>query len=331
MDCSDKNTFSKVSVLIPMYNVEAFVASTIESVLNQTYPNIEIVIVDDHSTDNSYTIAESYVSKRVRLYKNPKKGACSARNFAFENSSGEYIQYLDADDYMSEGKIEKQMEALASEPQNTLAFSTLRKESNSILSPLISRPIDRDYSQPIELLIDMWRDKGHNCPHCYLFSRQLHHAVGGWDETILKNQDGEFFSRVIQKAGKIKFIPNEYAVWRLMGNGISSKHNIQTMKAQLDVIKKIAGIVLDYEDSDRTRYACASSLGWFLYLGYPDNHVFMPEIKSLYASWGQNTVLIPYKGKLFTFLRSFFGWRIASVVVKNKVIIKICSQLDFLK
>ena len=88
-----------VSILIPLYNSGGFVAETIECCLAQTYPNIEIVVVDDHSTDNSVEVVQRFLSNKVRLYTNPKKGGNSARNYAFEMSHGDYVLFHDADDF----------------------------------------------------------------------------------------------------------------------------------------------------------------------------------------------------------------------------------------
>jgi glycosyltransferase involved in cell wall biosynthesis len=78
-----------VSILIPCYNSEKYISKTIESCLSQTYKNIEVIIVDDGSTDNSYQIAKSYESDRIKVYKQKNSGACRARNYAFELSRNE--------------------------------------------------------------------------------------------------------------------------------------------------------------------------------------------------------------------------------------------------
>ena len=90
-------TVPRVSILIPCYNGESFVREAIDSALNQTWANVEVVVVDDGSTDNSVDILKSY-GDRIICETGPNRGACAARNRAFELSSGDLIQYLDADD-----------------------------------------------------------------------------------------------------------------------------------------------------------------------------------------------------------------------------------------
>ena len=97
-----------VSILIPCHNAEAFVADAIESALGQTHPNVEVVVVDDGSTDRSLEVIRSY-DGRIRWETGPCRGACAARNRALALSLGEFIQFLDSDDLLLPQKIERQL------------------------------------------------------------------------------------------------------------------------------------------------------------------------------------------------------------------------------
>lgn len=91
-----------VSVIVPVYNVEKYVAQCIESVLNQTYSFFELILVNDGSTDSSAEICESYSShKNVRVFHKENGGLSSARNFGIKYAKGEYLTFLDSDDYIS--------------------------------------------------------------------------------------------------------------------------------------------------------------------------------------------------------------------------------------
>lgn len=99
----------KVSVITPMYNCEKFISETIESVLNQTYTNWEMIIIDDCSTDKSKQIVKQYIErdKRIRLIAlNENSGAAVARNKGIEVSSGRFIAFLDGDDLWEPNKLE---------------------------------------------------------------------------------------------------------------------------------------------------------------------------------------------------------------------------------
>ncbi|WP_237228579.1 glycosyltransferase family 2 protein [Rubinisphaera sp. JC750] len=101
----------QVSILIPCYNAERYVGEAIESALSQKGESIEVIVVDDGSTDNSVNVLRSF-GDRIRWETGPNKGACAARNRAFELSTGEFIQFLDADDKLAPNKIERQLPLL---------------------------------------------------------------------------------------------------------------------------------------------------------------------------------------------------------------------------
>src|SRR5690554_3889033 len=99
-----------VSVIMPAYNAEQFIAQAIESILKQTYTDFELLICDDGSTDATYEIAQSYTDTRIRLFKNKKNiGNLHTTNFLFSQCRGEYIGIQDADDVCDEKKLELQI------------------------------------------------------------------------------------------------------------------------------------------------------------------------------------------------------------------------------
>ena len=112
-----------ISVIIPLYNSEHLIKETLASVLSQTYQNIEVLVVDDCSTDSSYAIVEELAKKdnRIKLFKNEvNSGAAVSRNVGLKNSTGRYIAYVDADDLWKEDKLEKQIKFLK---ENKIGFS----------------------------------------------------------------------------------------------------------------------------------------------------------------------------------------------------------------
>ncbi len=108
--CADVlNKSGKVSIIIPVYNVEKYIGECLDSVINQTYKNLEIICVDDCGTDNSVKIVEEYSQKDKRIkivHHNRNKGLAITRNTGVQNSNGEYIFFLDSDDYLNLDIIE---------------------------------------------------------------------------------------------------------------------------------------------------------------------------------------------------------------------------------
>ena len=95
-----------VSVIINVYNREKFIGKCLESVINQTYKNLEILIINDGSTDNTLKICESYKDDRIRIISTENKGLSESRNIGIENAKGDYLYFVDSDDYIKEDVIE---------------------------------------------------------------------------------------------------------------------------------------------------------------------------------------------------------------------------------
>ncbi|WP_289055250.1 glycosyltransferase family 2 protein [Carboxylicivirga marina] len=221
-----------VSILIPLYNSESYIAETIQSALNQTWPNIEIIIVDDGSTDNSYVIAKGFESTNVKVYQQQNSGACNARNYAFYLSTGEYIQYLDADDLLAPDKIEQQMQ-LFNQFGNSIVVSGIWGRFYESIQDVQweEQVINKDYLSPINWLMDSWYGGGMAQTSIWLAPRHLIQNAGPWNEALKINQDGEFFSRVVMQADTIKFSANAKVYYRSGNVGSVSQSNKNRDKA----------------------------------------------------------------------------------------------------
>src|SRR5690606_35254275 len=112
-----------VSIIIPVYNSGTCLKECIDSALAQSYRNVEIIVVDDGSTDDctEFLRSQAYVERNVRLFTQVNKGACAARNLGMSKTKGEYIQFLDADDLLSVDKIEKQVNLLVGKKFTVIA------------------------------------------------------------------------------------------------------------------------------------------------------------------------------------------------------------------
>ena len=204
---------SLVSVLIAAYNAELWIGTTLRSVLAQTWPNVEVVVVDDGSTDGTAAIAQQHVSDTVRLIRQENRGACAARNRAFAESRGDFIQFLDADDVLAADKIERQMEYLEREPENTVAYSSWSRFTGDVATADTVRmsPDWQDFEPASDWLIQSWEGRGTSFPGAWLIPRHLVEWAGPWSEGLLRNQDGEFMTRVLLAARKVKFCPEAWA------------------------------------------------------------------------------------------------------------------------
>ncbi len=263
----------KVSILIPVYNSEKFLARTIQSALDQTWPDVEIIIVDDGSVDNSFRIAKSFeVFKNVKVFTQPNGGGCKARNKAFAESTGDYIQYLDADDLLSPDKIKNQIELTGSVSDGTVfscPWIRFYNDDEMKADKLPQRFLDRDWSDPVDWLIHSWQGKGMGQTSVWLTPRHLIRKAGAWDERLSINQDGEFFSRVLLHASSIKFT-NQSLVYYRSGNegSVSQNGNMKKVSDLLLSYKLYEKNIEAYMDNEIVRNAIACNYLSFIYLFY---------------------------------------------------------------
>lgn len=117
-----------ISVIVPVYNVIEWLPRCVESIRRQTYPNLEIILVDDGSTDNSGALAEKMAleDKRVRVFHKENGGTSSARNLGISKARGDYIGFVDSDDYIEPQMYEKLLGVALAE--NLLMVQTSRDE-----------------------------------------------------------------------------------------------------------------------------------------------------------------------------------------------------------
>lgn len=314
---SSEKSFPLVSIIIPLFNSEQYIKETICSLKQNTYPNIEIVVVDDHSTDHSIEVLNSIDCEILHVFSCPSKGAQSARNYGFKKSKGEYVMFMDSDDIISPYKIERQMESLLnSTDRDVLSFTSMQPfEDTPLRDKCKRRMIDHDYENPIDMLVEMWDTGEFNVPHSYLMHRSLVEKAGLWNESLIKNQDGEFFSRVISNASFVIYIAGEIAYWRMHEGSISHSYSDDRYRSQVISYKLISEIILSHDNSERARLACAKNLGRWMVAGYPYNKKSLKEAYSLLRGWHQPLTL-PFLGRKFALLRMLFGWRLAKRLLR---------------
>jgi glycosyltransferase involved in cell wall biosynthesis len=208
-----------VSIIIPTFNRAHLIGETLDSVLAQTYTNWECIIVDDGSTDNSVEVIAAYVSndRRFQYHQRPEdraRGGNAARNYGFEISKGEYVNWLDSDDLFSENKIEEQIRLLQSEKADIAICKWGRFEKKNIGYNIKNLNIYKDYSEGIDLLEDYGIQNEYYPAHTFLISRKICVRSGLWNENLTINQDGEFYCRILILAKNIMYSSSSYVLYR---------------------------------------------------------------------------------------------------------------------
>jgi len=263
----------KVSILIPLYNAESFVRATLESAITQTYKNIEIIVVDDGSTDDGLMIAKEYEKSynHIKVYSQKNQGASSARNKAFSVSCGEYIQYLDGDDILDPKKIEMQMIALGCCSKKVVVFAKVGNFKDDITSSVFrDESINKDYTDTLQYLTDSWGNLEAAITVSWLTPRILIEQAGGWNETLTKNDDGEFFARIVFHASKLIYVNSSVAHYRV-GNSssLSSTSSYKAENSRLLSYNACMSLVKDHLSDPEMRKALALLYSAYIYSIYP--------------------------------------------------------------
>jgi len=252
-----------VSIIIPCYNAQAYVAEAIRSALDQSYPHCEVIVIDDGSSDGSLEIIKGF-GDQIRWESGPNMGGCAARNRGFSLSRGAWIQFLDADDRLSPTKISAQMEALDRQPGcldaqiATCAWYhfTATEEFPPTRYAFLERP-----GSGIDLLIELWLAHGMLNPGCWLIPRALAESIGPWDESLSADQDGEFFGRVMLAAQNVVFAPEVTVGYRIPTAGnVSRTMSDSSLDSRYRASRNIAERLLERRDDAHARAAVAHRL-----------------------------------------------------------------------
>ena len=225
-----------VSIIIPAYNAADYIADTIESALRQSYGNIEIIVVDDGSTDSTFNIAQRYENSGITVVKQINSGASAARNYGIALAKGQYIQFLDADDLLHEEKVEHQVETIEKYSDLQLVGGKWRRFDRSVEILYKAMPYTEEETRcfdKVEWLIN----RPYMVPHTWLVSKKLIALAGLWNEKLSFNDDGEFFYRIIAASNGI--IINHRAVAYYRSGNASSLSNRRDREAMISWIESI--------------------------------------------------------------------------------------------
>lgn len=298
-----------VSILIPAYNAERFIADAVRSALAQTWRPIEVIVADDGSTDKTLSIAKALQSDTVRVVSLQHKGAAAARNYAFSLSRGEYIQWLDADDFMEPDKIARQMRAVRDcGSKRTLlsgAFGTCR--SRYYRANFVPTALWQDLS-PVEWLAHKMGSNLYMSTAGWLVSRELSQAAGPWNNGIAADDDGEYFSRVILNAKSVMFVPGARVYYRLHSRNSLSYRGLSNLDGQWVSAELHVRYLLGLEDSEKTRAACLRYLQNQIPYFYPERMDIFERARELARKLGGEMV-IPSLPRKYAWIMKLFGWR----------------------
>lgn len=318
-----------VSIIIPLYNAEKYIEEAIISVKKQTWPNTEIIVIDDGSTDNSLVIATIFEAGNIKILHQDNKGASAARNKGLQEAKGDYIQFLDADDFISPNKIEEQLKILSITPDYLSAGPTIHFINGD--DPYKNLPVLDWFKDGIDdtagFLVKQYGGTligpgygGMVALHSWLIPRSLIDKAGLWNEELSLDDDGEFMCRVVLAAKGIKYAPKAINYYRKHTNNsnISSSTTYNAHLSLLTSVKLRMKFLLAQRDDQYSRMALSRIFDEIAVSFYPEYPALTTEAETIARQLSPNRNHVPYNSFPSKYISNLFGWKIMKRLTRMK-------------
>ena len=221
--------------------------------------------MDDGSSDDTHKILLQQNDPRIKVFFEKHRGGNHARNRGLREAKGEYILFLDSDDLLSTDYLENQLNTLRGAPSDSITIAGWEYFFTDVADiQLKSRPIYHDYSSGFELLLDLWKRQEALILSCYLTPVEIIKKAGDWNECLLQNQDGEFFSRVLCHAGRVRFNGRSKAYYRKGIVNSTSSPSPEKIYSRLESYIMYETTAFSVENSLRVRRALACNYSFFI-------------------------------------------------------------------
>lgn len=233
---SERGDDGLVSIIIPTHNRCNLVLETVDSLLNQTYKNIELLIIDDHSTDKTKECIAKYTKQYsfIRYFQSKRSGACAARNLGISKARGEYIQFMDDDDVVHRDFIRKRLNVLVANEQ--IGFVTCNMY---YFQGDLSNRIKFFKMDDIPHDINSHLLKSALPAPLFLFRRSTILSIGFWDEDCLRFQDIRYYHRLFLNEIQGVWLPDYLYYVRVHQHSISKNVDARTLNSLLGVYRNI--------------------------------------------------------------------------------------------
>ncbi|MEH1780192.1 MAG: glycosyltransferase [Nostoc sp.] len=222
----------KISVIIPAYNSEKTIKQTIQSVLNQTFTNLELIVINDGSQDSTLEVVTQFQDSRIKVFSYANAGGNVSRNRGLHHAVGEFVSFLDADDLWTPDKLQSQLKALQENATAKVAYGWTDYIDTNGKFILSGKRINVNGNIYEELLLNNFLENGSNP----LIDKKALITLGGFDESLNAAQDWDMWLRL---ASKFNFVcvPYVQILYRISANSVSS-NLVRQEKACLQVLER---------------------------------------------------------------------------------------------
>jgi glycosyltransferase involved in cell wall biosynthesis len=302
-----------VSIVMAAYNAEKWVGASLDACLAQTHRPLEIIVVDDGSSDGTPAILADYARVHgIRVLTQANRGQSAALNAGVAAATGRYIKFVDADDLIDPENIAVQVAALSAHPRH-LAYGVWGRfytdPAETVFTP---HPGWHDSDHPADWLCETWEDTEpmYQCA-LFLIPRELLTAAGGWDERLSLINDFEFFTRLVLVGEGIRHTPAARLRYRsnLAGSLSAQKSRRAWESACLSTRLAVKHLLAKRNDPEARRLA-AGMLKQLVFAIYPAHHDLTSALLNDVARLGGSSTPLN-GGRLLRLLARVCGWRLA--------------------
>jgi glycosyltransferase involved in cell wall biosynthesis len=307
-----------ISICIPAYNCELFIKDTISCLKEQSYTNLELIIVDDGSTDTTRTIIEHIKDDRIIFIRTSHSGAAHARNIAYEHSSGSYVIFFDADDYVESDFVSRQYRMTGGNLDVVVLSAHGRFYNNDLKTFKLEPTPDKEMTLKEWVKCYWYHCNPMTPPGRIIIPKKLIDDAGLWNENLNLNDDLEFYTRIFSKSKKLIFNPDAIFYYRSGIKGLSGEKNSRAYESLYQsTILSIDSVLSKYPNESMVTKSCANLLQSLIYEIYPREKHLIALAESKINELDVPDFKFPAGGTT-RILLYLFGWK-TTKIIKNKI------------
>jgi len=306
-----------VSIIIPAYNAEKYISECLDSVIEQSFKNVEIIVVNDGSKDNTLSIVKQYAAKHRNLVvlDQENKGQSIAINEGIRLSGGKYIKIFDADDIMNPEHIEAQLSRMEHREDIVVSSAWGRFYDDNPSSTIFKRESVWTDMKPLDWMKASLSQRYDHMPGwLWLIPQKVIKETGGYNTDLSLNNDFEFSMRLLKHVSEVRFATQAKTYYRSsLQNSLSASRSKVQYMAALKSTDMGCAYLLELEDSSDTKRMCANRYQEWAFRIYPEFPELVMYCENKVRNFGGSDKKMD-GGKTFKLLQFLLGWKNAKTL-----------------
>lgn len=299
-----------ISVIMPVFNGGKLVRIALQSVLEQRYTAFEVIVVDDGSTDDTISQVEQLGDQRIKIVSQSNQGQSAAINRGVQESQGQYIKIVDADDWINPDHLSAQLRSLEGAPGFVSAcrWGYFREKFN--VPEVRNEHANRDFDNPLDWIVEsLTKDEGMMGGWKWLIPRDVWERAGGYDSRLSLNNDFHASIAILLASTGVRFAPDAvYSYRRGFSSSLSRGRSRKAMESAFLTTELGCGLLLQREDSSRIRQICARRFQRWAFDFFPEFPDLADRAEFAARQLGGADIRFP-GGRMAQSISAAFGWR----------------------